>query len=221
MNIKRDYKPKTTWKSRQRLRLHGLVVITLVIVGLLGSLLAYLSSDTSTKAVPTSMTADSSEHGSTPKKEVSVSPPKPKYDFYRLLPEQKLILSEEESKQDTIKSTPQLSPQQKTVSTAASPTTSPPTESAIQANSPVTASEKTATRYVVQAGSFRNPIDADRRKASIAFLGIAAHIETVRKNDGSKLHRVRIGPVSGINKVKALRQRLQENNIQSIAIKTN
>ena len=220
MSIKRDYKPKTTWKSRQRLRLHGLVVITLVIVGLLGSLLAYLRSDTHTKTVPTSTMANSSEHGSTPKK-VSVSPPKPKYDFYELLPERKLILSENELKQDTPKSTQQLSPQQKTISKAASLATASPTESAIQANSPVNASEKTVTRYLVQAGSFSNPIDADRRKASIAFLGIAAHIETVRKNDGSKLHRVRIGPVSGINRVKELRQRLQENNIQSIAIKTN
>lgn len=220
MSIKRDYKPKTTWKSRQRLRLHGLVVITLVIVGLLGSLLAYLRSDTPTKAVPTSTTADSSEHGATPKK-VSVYPPKPKYDFYKLLPERKLIIPEEELKQDTTKSTQQLSPRQETISKAASPATSSPTESAIQANSPVTAFEGAVTRYIVQAGSFRNHIDADRRKASIAFLGIAAHIETVRKNDGSKLHRVRIGPVSGINKVKALRQRLQENNIQSIAIKTN
>ncbi len=220
MNIKRDYKPKTTWKSRQRLRLHGLVVITLVVVGLLGSLLAYLRSDKPTEAVPALTTANPSEHGAASTK-VSVSPPKPKYDFYQLLPERKLIIPENELKQVTNKSTQRSLPQQEAISKAASLAISPPTESATQATSPVTASEETVTHYIVQAGSFRNHTDADRRKASIAFLGISAHIETVRKDDGSTLHRVRIGPVSGANKVKALRQRLQDNNIQSISIKTN
>jgi cell division protein FtsN len=219
VSIKRDYKPKTTWQSRQRLRLHGLVVITLVIVGLLGSLLAYLRSDTATKTVSTAMTANPSEPEVAPT-QVSISPPKPKYDFYQLLPERKLILPQDDSNQDTGQSTQPSVPPQQAISKSVAPATSAPTESAIQP-SPATASAETRTRYIVQAGSFRNHTDADRRKASIAFLGVSAHIETVRKDDGSTLHRVRIGPISGTDKVKALRQRLQENNIQSIAIKTH
>jgi cell division protein FtsN len=221
VSIKRDYKPKTTWQPRQRLRLrlHGLVVIMLVIVGLLGSLLAYLRSDTSTKTAPTEMTANPSEPEVAATQD-SISPPKPKYDFYQLLPERKLTLPEDDSNQDTGQSTQPSVPPQQAISKSGSPVTSAPAESAIQP-SPATASAETRTRYIVQAGSFRNHTDADRRKASIAFLGISARIETVRKDDGGALHRVRIGPINGTDKVKALRQRLQENNIQSIAIKTH
>ena len=46
MSIRRDYKPASTWqRRRQSARRHGLLVVTLVLVGLFGGLLAYIKGD--------------------------------------------------------------------------------------------------------------------------------------------------------------------------------
>ena len=43
MSIRRDYKPASTWqRRRQVVRRHGLLVITLVLIGLFAGLLAYI-----------------------------------------------------------------------------------------------------------------------------------------------------------------------------------
>ena len=68
--------------------------------------------------------------------------------------------------------------------------------------------------YVIQVGSFRNPVDAEAMKAQLAFLGAQAHIQKV-SIDGNSWQRVRIGPYTSAQEVEAMRKRLNENNIES------
>jgi cell division protein FtsN len=210
VSIKRDYKPASSWKTRRRLRLHGLLVITLVVIGLFGTLLVYLSRDTSME-VASSDTAMESTESSTPLK--PPAPLKPKYDFYNVLPERPLIIPPEEN--TVADSPPPLVPQAidepdpSTAALANPPSVSPPV-------SPPTSPKPS---YFIQAGSFLNPADADRRKASIAMLGVPAQIQTFQREDGAMLHRVRIGPIDDVQAVETLQQRLEASKISSIAIR--
>lgn len=74
--------------------------------------------------------------------------------------------------------------------------------------------------YVLQAGSFRNAADAEQRKAQLALLGAVATIHTVTVNDET-WHRVRIGPFEGARKADDMRRLLDDNNIDTLVLKSN
>ena len=74
--------------------------------------------------------------------------------------------------------------------------------------------------YILQAGSFRNPADADQLKARLALLGAQSRIQAVTVNDVT-WHRVRIGPVQGARRVDELRRMLLENDIETLVLKDN
>lgn len=211
MSIKRDYKPASSWKKRRRLRLHGLLVITLVVIGLFGTLLVYLSHDASVDVASSDAITESAE-STTPLE--PPAPPKPKYDFYNILPERPLIDPPQED--EVADSPPSIVPLQ-TGETDQSPATLANSPSVSPSMSTQSAPQSS---YFVQAGSFRNPADADRRKASIAMLGVSAQIQSFEREDGTVLHRVRIGPIDDLQAVENLRQRLDANDIASIAIRS-
>ena len=72
--------------------------------------------------------------------------------------------------------------------------------------------------YILQAGSFRNPADADQLKAQLALLGAQSRIQAVTVNDVT-WHRVRIGPIQGARRVDELRRMLLENDIETLVLK--
>jgi cell division protein FtsN len=74
-----------------------------------------------------------------------------------------------------------------------------------------------AHSYSLQAGSFRNLADADKRKAQLALLGIEARIETALVN-GKQWNRVKIGPYSSMNQVDKVRSQLRQNHIDVVVI---
>lgn len=100
MSIRRDYKPASTWQRRRRsVRRHGLLVVTLVLVGLFGGLLAYIKDDRSqlpavSTAAPSlpAPSAGSPPHPNRrpPLPEIVPAPLKPKYDFYTELPKRQI-----------------------------------------------------------------------------------------------------------------------------------
>lgn len=263
MSIKQDYKPDSTWKSRRQVRFHGLLVITLVLIGLFGSLLAFIGRHKAevinTSQAPVKVNQDlrakrSSEPPATPPPTV-----KPKYDFYQVLPQRQVVITKSEiygpaPKQDThlppemlTKTAPPSavnqsvsstslaklsesatltdghSTRQSTLTSTVKPTAAPASSSARSAQPPLAPppAAKAIGSYFIQVGSFRNYTEADRRKASVAFLGINARIEAGTGADGGTLHRVRIGPIKNQDQLKTLLQRLQENNIPSIPVKVN
>ena len=72
--------------------------------------------------------------------------------------------------------------------------------------------------YVLQAGSFREFADADRRRAELALQGIESRIQRVTIDDKT-YHRVRIGPTDDLDELNRLRDRLQQANIDVLRIR--
>ncbi|MDR9436175.1 MAG: SPOR domain-containing protein [Thiohalophilus sp.] len=122
---------------------------------------------------------------------------KPRFDFYTILPELEVVIPEHDLFGDKSEE-----PATKT-DKPGQPT--PPADD--------------NTRYIIQAGSFRNPEQADRLKAQLALHGIEASIQTVKINDNDTWHRVRVGPINDLATVNQTRKRLQDNDIATIVVK--
>lgn len=73
--------------------------------------------------------------------------------------------------------------------------------------------------YLLQAGSFRKHEEADRLKATLALLGVEAHIERVTIDNRDTWHRVRIGPYKDLDELNRIRSRLRQNQIPTILLK--
>jgi cell division protein FtsN len=108
----------------------------------------------------------------------------PTFDFYTILPEQEVVVSEPEIK--------------------------------TRAREESIGKSKNA-QYVIQAGSFRSPKDADKVKARLAMMGIEAKIETA-KNGATTWNRVKIGPLAKMAKVDAIRSRLHAAGIDVVVM---
>jgi cell division protein FtsN len=74
------------------------------------------------------------------------------------------------------------------------------------------------TRYLIQAGAFRTPDDADAMRARLALLGFDAKIFP-REQDGTTLYRVRLGPYGTLEDVNRIRKTMAENGIDAQLVK--
>ncbi len=72
--------------------------------------------------------------------------------------------------------------------------------------------------YVLQAGSFRNPRDAENLKVQLLLLNLSAEIETFSLDTGT-VHRVLVGPFANTSKMASARAKLAENKINSLLLK--
>ena len=72
--------------------------------------------------------------------------------------------------------------------------------------------------YVLQAGSFRNLADADRVRALIALQGVESKIQKVTI-DTDTWHRVRIGPITDLQKLEDTRSKLRQAQIEALVIR--
>ncbi len=108
---------------------------------------------------------------------------KPRFDFYKILP----------GKEDA------------------------PAPSAVGAASPRSARPAEAVapveHFILQAGAFQDPADADAVKARLALLGLEAGIETVDLPDRGTWYRVRLGPYANLAEVNHVRSQLAQNGI--------
>ena len=122
MSIRRDYKPASTWqRRRQAVRRHGLLVITLVLIGLFGGLLAYINKKggqepaataTATTTVPARPSgAPAAPATPKPSAEIVPAPVKPKYDFYTELPKRQIDIRREEPRPHSVPAQPPARPQ--------------------------------------------------------------------------------------------------------------
>jgi len=68
------------------------------------------------------------------------------------------------------------------------------------------------SRFLLQAGAFRSPDDADAMRARLALLGFDSKIFP-REQDGSTLYRVRLGPYGNLEDVNRIRKTMAENGI--------
>ncbi|WP_347278804.1 SPOR domain-containing protein [Plasticicumulans sp.] len=110
---------------------------------------------------------------------------------------------------------------------AQAPAPAPAPKPAPAASPPPAAAQQTASAtpaasgrgYLVQAGVFSTSAQAERVRASLALLGVAARIEAGTTADGAAVSRVRLGPYKDAVQAKAVTDKLGEAGIKAIAIK--
>ncbi|MEQ1440667.1 SPOR domain-containing protein [Fontimonas sp. SYSU GA230001] len=73
--------------------------------------------------------------------------------------------------------------------------------------------------FVIQVASYRSQAEAERRKASLALIGIESRIESITIDGKDTYYRVRIGPESNWSRVQGTMARLDENGIDALLIK--
>ena len=81
-----------------------------------------------------------------------------------------------------------------------------------------TPSESKYTQYVLQAGSFRAPTDADRRRGELALLGLEAAVEEISTDTG-RWHRVYIGPFESRSAMAKARSLTAQSDIDTLLLK--
>ncbi len=68
------------------------------------------------------------------------------------------------------------------------------------------------TRYILQAGSFRDFKDADKLKAELALMGIQSKIEKAKVGEVI-WHRVKLGPYAQLASIETIKTRLKKNGL--------
>ncbi len=114
-----------------------------------------------------------------------------RFDFFTVLPEREVIVPDE---------SPEIKPR------------------TTQNTSPTADNIANGEKYLLQAGSFRNASDADRRRAQIILLGLEASVESVDAN-GDRWHRVYVGPFLSRNKLASARNALSGEGIDTLVIR--
>jgi len=161
VSIRRDYKNTATGPRRRKTaRRYGLTVITLILIGLFGGLLAYIKGDGSRPApvavVPVVPAPAAVIPAAPPPKPVPTpvaepAPVKPKYDFYTELPKRQIDVQREEA-------APKVTPQ---------PLSSPRTQPVVDPQRKPTLPQRTTTKPAVATSPSRGtqPASAPRKPA--------------------------------------------------------
>ncbi len=133
----------------------------------------------------------------------------PQFEFYTLLPEKEVLVPEHEIMTRV---------QQERVS---APT---PVETPTDATSPVIPDETTPTKsnaaYMMQAGSFKNSVDAEKMRANLEAMGIEARVEKGKVGE-TIYHRIKMGPYAQMSSVSTIRARLKQSGIDVIVTETS
>ncbi len=190
----RDYKTRANPKTKTRQTSGWVWFFIGLLVGLFAAGLVWLKFGQQPMAqlVAPKTSPSPAQPQQKPKEERSL-PPKPRFDFYTVLPEMEVVVPEPEP-------TPRQEAPKKPDSTNSTPVAA-------------------GNAYMLQIGSFRKYGDADRMKASLALLGIQAEIQKVTINNKDTYHRVRSGPYHSNQQVNQVRAQLRKNKINSLLIK--
>lgn len=121
----------------------------------------------------------------------------PRFDFYNLLPDQEVLVPDEEIERQVRKAPP------------------PKDQEEPRATSPKeTGSGK---RYLVQVSSFRSSKDAQALRAKLGLLGLRARVNKANIK-GSTWYRVQLGPYSSAAAMQDVRKQLASGGYKSLAI---
>jgi cell division protein FtsN len=75
------------------------------------------------------------------------------------------------------------------------------------------------TLYLLQAGAFQSPADADNLKARLAFMGLEASVEPTSLPDKGVWYRVRLGPYAKVEDINKVRSLLAQNGVDASLVK--
>jgi len=164
-----------------------------LMIGLFVAFLTYLQtqpkSDMSFSDAVNQEINKAKQHKEEKKQRQEANPDKavPKFDFYTILKDYEVFVPESE------------------VSTDAGQKETP-------MSAPVSKNEKT---YFLQVGSFQAHGDADKRRATLALLGITSSIQEAQINNDT-WYRVKVGPISGKRNLNKVRDQLIDNDIPTL-----
>ncbi|MFC3607745.1 SPOR domain-containing protein [Stutzerimonas tarimensis] len=148
-------------------------------------------------------------------------PPRPRYDFYTLLPESEVILPpggeppapepvsprvvtpEEAARIDTARAEAALQGE------------TPPPPPVVAAPPPPPTPAATRTQFFLQAGSFRRAEEADRVRAQILLLGYDVRVETGSVR-GETWHRVLVGPYGDQGRLTQVQKQLAASGYSNL-----
>ena len=133
-------------------------------------------------------------------------PPKPKFEFYTLLPEQEVVVSDEDLP------APGPAPAEST------PADTEVSAAAARVGDDARGDTEAALKsghYILQVASFKSMKDADGLKAQLTLLGFRPVVQTVAIDSDEKWHRVRIGPYADRESLEAARIRLRADGHDS------
>ena len=219
--MSRDYKHRAR-KSKKRKPLSPLVgVIGGLLIGLFVAFLVYLKMQGKPdphvylqESIPApAATAEQDVPGV--QKDVVQQPPKPRFDFYTLLPEMEVVIPEQEITA-ALKQPPPPAPVVAPVEEASIPA---PAAAPVPKAAPVKTAKPASSTFYLQVGSFRNGVQAERFKAELAMQGMQTSIQTVTINNKDTYHRVRVGPFHDYDTLDKTRQSLKKKGIESTPIK--
>ena len=160
------------------------------------------------------------------------APEVPEYDFYTVLPEQEVALTdaelaasareEAERQRRTLAAQRQREQQATAAEQAATAPVPPPAAAGATpaAAAAAAAAPADGARYILQAGSFSASGDAEALKARIALLGLSARVESGTAN-GKTVYRVRMGPYGTATALAEPKQNLGNGGLPALAIKAN
>jgi len=73
-------------------------------------------------------------------------------------------------------------------------------------------------RYLLQAGSFSAPAEADRLQATLALRGVESRVQQATV-DGNAFYRVQIGPFDELDALNRTRRQLLDAGIEALPLK--
>ena len=203
----RDYRKGAPPRPRRREERRGTCAFWFLFGGVLGAFgvgLAWMMHE----PPPDSVVADA------PAEPQRQPAPKPKFDFYSLLPEEEVVVPAETPAEPVQLPPP---PVQEAAPPAQARTTQPQAAPAAPA-APATPAPSGNGDYVLQVGSFRKNSDAERLKAQLAMLGIQTTIQRVTIDNGQTYHRVRTGTYDKAG-ASAMQARLKQSGHDSMMMR--
>jgi len=162
-------------------------------IGLLVAIGVYLRSPRGAAPAPSATATATTPHSE--KKQVakgSTAPPPPteddkRFQFYDILPQFEVVVPRGEPRGSAAPATPRAAPAQPT------------------------------GRYLLQAGSFSAPAEADRLQATLALHGIESRVQQAPV-DGKVFYRVQIGPIDDLDALNRTRRQLLDAGIEALPL---
>lgn len=185
-----------------------------VVMGVLGTILWQGMNDRNSdvgsgirKMIETSKKQQEEVADSASRPEVKPEPQSTDYDFYTVLPEIEVVVTDDETETEPVPPEP---------ASAESGEAEPPVREA-DVDKPQVAS----SAYMLQAGSYARRRDAERQKANLALMGLPSTIQKVTIQGQGDFYRVRLGPYIDMARMREADNILQRNGIKPMRLKVS
>jgi cell division protein FtsN len=207
----RDYAARNKRPSPRAAGLPGWVwLVAGLSMGLVVACIVYIGRPA--QPMPMTPAGVAAQAAAKPRPKVEIPPKEePRFDFYTLLEDETVVGGDTRATRPLRPATPQAPRPPAEPAPAMAPVAPGP--------APAPAVNGGSERYLVLAGSFRDKGNAEAHKAKLAMSGVEARIESVTLQDGSLLHRVRVGPTPSLAQAERTVGALKSNGFDGRVIR--